>query len=435
MTGNHNQTAKHVLIVPSEEFQPAYAPLAGIFQLHQARILRQHGYRVGILSISQKYSVPMLLKAAIGTCIGVRHPRLRDATLTDVLKILYKKTFAQNEFVSIETRHGFPLACAEGLYIMPPLPHTNHTGWVRAGLAAYQAYVNRWGRPDLIHAHNCDPGGLLAHTIFRKHGIPYVITEHSSYYHRGLIPPGLYPKIRACLSSAREIAVVSPALRDELVRQLGPCAQRAHWIPNVVDSDFEDTPVLDSLASDADFAFLSVGSLIPLKGHADLLRAFANNFRGNSTVSLQIAGEGELRSALTGLAEELKVSRQVQFLGNLSRDETLRQMDKCNCLVLPSHYETFGVVLIEALTRGKPVVATRCGGPDCFVTRENGLLVPPCDIKGLGDAMDKMRTRITDYAAATIRSSALARFGREPFSQLLDEFYDRALATNNEMDT
>ena len=80
----------------------------------------------------------------------------------------------------------------------------------------------------------------------------------------------------------------------------------------------------------------------------------------------------------------------VEFLGSLNRSQVVSHMQQCDCFVLPSRYETFGVVYIEAMACGKPVIAVANGGPDDFVKGFNGMLIEPNDIAGLQHVLEQM---------------------------------------------
>ena len=100
-------------------------------------------------------------------------------------------------------------------------------------------------------------------------------------------------------------------------------------------------------------------------------------------------------------------------------------MWSANALVLPSEFETFGVVLIEALATGIPVIATRCGGPEEFVTPAEGVLINRGDETELTRAMISIRTRA--FRPQRLASSAAARFGYDVIARQLCEVYQRAV--------
>ena len=118
------------------------------------------------------------------------------------------------------------------------------------------------------------------------------------------------------------------------------------------------------------------------------------------------------------------MENQVTMLGYIDRMQVLKEMDSSNLVVLPSRYETFGVVLIEAVSRGKPVVATACGGPECIVNIDNGILVPKEDPVSLGNAMERLVNSIVDYDALKIRTDAISRFGKKAIKRQLSRVYN-----------
>jgi glycosyltransferase involved in cell wall biosynthesis len=95
--------------------------------------------------------------------------------------------------------------------------------------------------------------------------------------------------------------------------------------------------------------------------------------------------------------------------------------------VLSSIYETFGVVVVEALAAGRPVIATRCGGPECIIGEEDGLLVLPGDVNALADAMIKMRANIRKYKPDGLRARCRARFGENAVIKQLKSVYSGVL--------
>ncbi|MFN7976411.1 MAG: glycosyltransferase [Acidobacteriota bacterium] len=220
---------------------------------------------------------------------------------------------------------------------------------------------------------------------------------------------------------------MSPSLAALLTERHG---RRGAWtvIGNVVDEGFFQ-PGEPAPAPDGPFRFLAIGSLDENKAHADLLRAFARAFSGEAGTTLRIGGAGPQRTALEALAGALGVASRVSFLGTLSRDGVRAEMQRAGAVILPSRYETFGVVLIEALACGVPVVATRCGGPESIVTEQNGILVPARDPEALATALSRMRAEAGRHDRAAIRADCVARFGRAAFTSAAGALYERVLAT------
>lgn len=413
----------NILVIPSEEFQPPESHLAGIFQRHQCTAMHRAGWKVSVLSVRLQFSAVMILKALAMRLVGrVPGRGLEGYSTRGLLRLLKEKCWQPEESVTHEVIDGYPAVRISGLYLRRPSPENDHVSWVRAGKVGFAEFVRIHGKPDLIHVHNCNPAGLLARTIHEQTGIPYMITEHSSYYHRTLIPQRLLPRLRDAFASAKVISVVSPALGECLVRDVGPQVAKYRWIPNVVDPEFESLDAPQRCQS-AGFQLLSIGELIPLKGHRELISAFAKAFAGQPDVTLRIAGDGALDGELRSLIQSLQITGQVQLLGRLARNQVQEEIKACHCLVLPSHFETFGVVLIEALVQGRPVIASACGGPNCVVDESNGLLVPPKDISALATALTTMKQTEAKYDPASLQRDVLERFGRTRLLRDLDAAY------------
>jgi teichuronic acid biosynthesis glycosyltransferase TuaC len=417
----------HVLVIPSEEFQPPESHLAGIFQRHQCTAMHRAGWKVSVLSVRLQFSTIMILKAAAMRCLGrVPGRGLEGYSVYGLLRLLKEKWLQPAKSVTHEVVDGYPVVRINGLYVRRPSPKTDHLSWVRAGKVGYAEFVRTHGKPDLIHVHNCNPAGLLARSIHAQTGIPYMITEHSSYYHRKLVPERLLPLIRDAYSGAKVIGVVSPALGEHLIQDVGPQVEKYRWIPNVVDPEFESLEP-PRRSESAGFQLLSIGELIPLKGHRELITAFARAFAGQTDVTLRIAGDGILDSELRNLIQSESVTNQVRLLGKLTRAQVRDEIKACHCLVLPSHFETFGVVLIEALVQGRPVIASACGGPNCVIDDCNGLLVPPRSVDALATALKTMKQTHTEYGPASLQRDVLERFGRTRLLRELESAYHDCL--------
>ncbi|MEO7534702.1 MAG: glycosyltransferase, partial [Ferruginibacter sp.] len=173
----------HILIIPSEEFVPVYNKLDGIFQYHQASILKEAGYKVGALSVRLSFSVLMIFKGLLFKATGGKAGNATDNfSFPDLLKIGLNKFFNAHKFVTVEVIDGIPVCRVDGLYFRQPANNKNHFSWVKAGMTCFSEYLKQYGRPDIIHAHDAIYAGMLAAKIHEKFGLAYIITEHSSTY-------------------------------------------------------------------------------------------------------------------------------------------------------------------------------------------------------------------------------------------------------------
>lgn len=388
----------HILIIPSEHYVTQRFPLGAIFQYHQAQTLRETGIKTGVISAG---FIPF------GMMIMPYHylPFENDNGVNT-----YK--YYRRMFIPGRIAYGF-----FSMYL------------VRLYLLLFEKYIRVQGMPDIVHAHNCLYAGVVAAKIKRKFGIPFVITEHSSAYARGLISRRQSCLTQEVLKNADAKTVVSTKLGRLLENLFGADACPNYVIFNILDGRFEyDGDIAGNCNVETSlFIFLSMGSLDNIKNHSHLIAAFASKFKKKSFVKLKIVGSGPLRKNLEKQVKELDVEEQVIFTGLLDRESVFEEMQKCNVFVLPSKYETFGVVLVEALARGKPVIATKCGGPEDIVKNDNGILVSTDEVNELAEAMWNIYMNIEKYDAKIIREDCLSRFGKKAFLKRLKMIYSLIL--------
>ena len=370
----------HVLVIPS--WYPSHEhPTNGIFFRQQAHGLKARGFRVGVVAPVQF--------AARRLASELPHARR----------------------LSVRDDGGIPTYGCSTCGWFPLVRRANTWLWLRNGRRLFNRYIGERGLPDVVHAHVATQAGLLAAWIKQRFGIPYLLSEHTSLYLERRIAAWQVPRLRTAFAMAAARTVVSPQLGEAVESYLGDAARPWIWVPNLVDRRFYEAPLPDSRNRSDVFTFLHVASLDRIKRQEDLLRAFAQQFRGESTVQLRIGGDGPMRNRLRRLIGELGVNEQVRLLGTLSQDEVLGEMRRCDVFVLSSGFETFSIVLAEALACGKPVISTACGGPECVVTKANGMLVPVGDLDALGQAMIGMRRSRAGYDDQAIREDCIRRFG------------------------
>jgi glycosyltransferase involved in cell wall biosynthesis len=175
----------------------------------------------------------------------------------------------------------------------------------------------------------------------------------------------------------------------------------------------------------------------PLKGVSDLLKAAARFFgdlpeRDRPRVRFRIAGDGPLLAQHRREARELRLDSCVTWLGQLPRERVREEFARCDCFVLTSRHESFGIVFVEAGASGKPVIATRCGGPEAIVTPENGVLLGVGDLEGVAGALRVMFESGRNYDAEQIRRQTVERYGREAVVSRLEAVYRRVIGARRE---
>lgn len=283
----------------------------------------------------------------------------------------------------------------------------------RAARRLWQAVTADGWTPELVHGHF---GAALA-PIVRARGIPYVYTEHFSGRNR-LLPAAEAEALREEYAPVSCLLTVSSAMREKIRQNTGRIAR---VVPNIVDVDtFQPRP-----QPHEGFRLVTAANLLPIKGLDVLLEAFA--LSGREDGELCIFGQGPEGGALREKAGELGIAHRVCFRGACPRVELAEEYARSDCFVLSSRSETFGLACAEAMAAGLPVIATRCGGPEDFVDRENGLLVPVDDAPAMAAAIREMGERRGGFDPETMARRARERFSPAAVARELTEIYQSLL--------
>lgn len=294
-------------------------------------------------------------------------------------------------------------------------------------LALFEEYIKFHGTPDIIHVHSLLYAGVVAKKIKQEYGIPFVVTEHSSAFSRGLIKNSAIKILQTVVEEASSLLAVSERfthLLDNIFNT--PLAWK--YIPNTIPSIFENKLFEANNSYNEEFIFCSISYLVKNKKVDVLIRAFHQQFSKQKKIKLHIGGAGPQFLELTQLVLALGLTDQVVFLGQLSREEVLDTMINSQVYVLASGYETFGVVLIESMALGKPVIATRCGGPESIVNDGvNGLLVDVDDIDQLSNSLGYIYQQYNTFDAKTIQHGCLAKFSGKSVFKQLNKVYQEAI--------
>lgn len=245
---------------------------------------------------------------------------------------------------------------------------------------------------DLVHFHFSVPTGVLSLALPR--GTPYVCSLH------GIDVPGFgeeekllktlsAPLNRRVICGALAVFVPSNALKMALQRW-EPKANVV-VIPHGIDATLF-TP--KQIYSPTCRRLVSVARLTKWKGHADLINAFSLLQSQHQDITLDIYGDGEYRPQLEQLIRELKLSESVRLCGSISHCDLFKKMADYDLFVLPSTSEAFGLVFLEAMAFGLPVIAADAGGPgEIVLSGETGLL---CKVGDIIDLANKIEFFITN---------------------------------------
>ena len=270
------------------------------------------------------------------------------------------------------------------------------------------------------HAHSSFWGGISAAYISAKYNIPLVITEHSSLKYAKYVKKSYEKYIFDSYKAADCLITVGTGLKEEINSYVD---REIKVIPNMVDLNLfnMDMEHCDT-ANNNTFKFFSCAFLEEGKGMEYLIRAFARVFR-DEDVSLRIGGDGSTREFLENLSKELQIDKKITFLGALSREEVSKEMKKCDAFALPSEHETFGVVYIEALACGKPVIGAYNGGAEDIINEKNGIIALKNNVQDLGNSLKWIRNNYSDYDKLKIREEVVKKYSENVLIEKLKGVY------------
>lgn len=361
--------------MPTEQY-----PLNGIFEFDQAKALARSGAEVAMLVI-------------------------------DFRSGSYKRKYGFSEYETEGVR-VFELSLPLGLYrrALPMLRYLL--------IKVYKKAVKACGQPDIIHAQFYSIGAIAA-VLKKRYKVPFVITEHSSKLNTDLqnISQLDLNLAKSAYQCADKLIAVSHALAANLKNNF---QVEATVIPNIVDvSQFQ---YVERTPKD-DFTFISVGNLVKIKGFDQLLEAFAEAFKADNAVKLSIVGDGPELENLQNTVTRLNLNGKVSLLRTIGRNRIKSFYQEGDAFVLASNSETFGVVFIEAMATGLPVIATSCGGPNDIVTENAGYLIPVDDRQALVSALQAMRNNAYNFNSLEISRNCIEKYSPETVGRQIIEAY------------
>ncbi|BDT72842.1 D-inositol-3-phosphate glycosyltransferase [Comamonadaceae bacterium OS-4] len=393
----------HVLFIPS--WYPAQSDdIAGSFFREQALALQGHGMQIGVIT-----------------------PAFRSLTRWRAIRGGYG--------FDAENDNGLHTLRYHGVRAFSWSHAMNIRFWERTGLRAFDDYQRRVGRPDVLHVHAMIFGLAWAAAIHREHGIPFVVTEHSSEFVRSPVRIPLLNYLTNQVSQAHRAFAVSSSLGKVLDFQV-PLREGRTWevMPNMVSSRFglsTRNPFYQN-GRGAPLRLLSVGSMDNNKGVHHLLRAMFLAIGAGENCLLRVCGSGPQLAALKALRFELGLDNRVEFLGHCSREQVSEEMLNATALVVSSSNETFGVVVVEALLSGRPVLSTRCGGPeDIIVEGRDGYLVDKDSPAALSAGLRRLASELDHFDPQDIRQRCIERFSDSAFASRHAQVYSAIMASTS----
>ncbi|HWV56770.1 MAG TPA: N-acetyl-alpha-D-glucosaminyl L-malate synthase BshA, partial [Longimicrobiales bacterium] len=312
---------------------------------------------------------------------------------------------------------------------VPNYPLMDHPPYSLALSVAMHNAAVRHGL-DILHVHYAIPhatSAWIAREMLGNRGVKVITTLHGTDITLVGQDPSFYPITRFSILKSDGLTAVSEYLRRETIQHFDVPEDAVRVIPNFVDLQHYrrdgETCRRSTFASPDEKIIMHISNFRPVKRVDNVVRVFAG-IRGRLPAKLLLVGDGPERGRVQRTAEELNVLEDVIFLG---KQESVAEILACaDLFLLPSQSEAFGLVALEAMACGVPVVASRVGGiPDVVPQGTAGFLLPPDDVEGMADAgasllLDPQRWREASVAART----AAERFDANRVVPMYEQYYE-----------
>ncbi len=299
--------------------------------------------------------------------------------------------------------------------------------YVRSQFKAFKEINSLFGLPKITHIHVLTRTSALAWSLFRKHHIPYVISEHWSGYfpengdYKGLVKKWITQKI---VKNSAGVTTVSEYLKQAMLNH--GLTNQYEIIPNVADTDvfqLKEKPKQQIKK----ILHVSGMSKIPKNVHS-LIQVCHELTSERSDFELHMIGDGPEMSQRKKEALDLGLlDKQIFFYGDVPMDQVAKHMQESDFLVLCSIYENQPCVLIESISTGTPIIAPIIGGiPEHFTN--NGVLIPKDNNHALKEAILKMLDESSNFDASALRSYAIKNFSHEVVGKQFSTYYQKILS-------
>lgn len=260
--------------------------------------------------------------------------------------------------------------------------------------------------PDIIHVHFSSYYSWIISSICYKQSIPYIITEHASFFEERINHIYFGPRMKKALLNANHIITVSPYLKNIIKRYI---PKRISIIPNVINTDKFSIQNQNSIEGKTP-KMISIGKLDmnDKKGYELLLNSLNKLQMAGERFQCEIIGNGPYKEYLEEMIERYKLYN-VKLIGDVENDLLPLKFAEADFFVSSSKLETFGVVIIEAMSCGLPIVATRSGGPEGYISEEIGILAEQ-NVDSLSEKLSIMIHKFNSYDPLLIREKVVNNF-------------------------
>ncbi len=288
----------------------------------------------------------------------------------------------------------------------------------------YKRVVSEHGTPDIIYSQfffNTIAGVQLK----EKYRVPVVAIEHLARFNESKLTKETEEGATYAFAGADSLIAVSDSLARNLEKRFH---KKCFVVHNMFGKEFDTNAVGNkNVIQSKQLVFCSAASLVYRKGFDILINAFVKLNLPKESWKLNIIGWGEEKERLENLVKDNHLQNNICFLGKRNKDQIVNELRKSNVFALASRSETFGIVYIEAMSQGLPVIGTVCGGPEEFVNEKNGILVPADDVDATASAIKRMIETYSQYDRNQIAEDCKKRFSPEAIAGKLTDVFETVL--------
>lgn len=290
----------------------------------------------------------------------------------------------------------------------------------------FAAAEKDYGKMNVMHAHVSYPAGFAAMKLKEKHKLPYILSEHMGPFPFGrfIINGKISHKISEPLNEA-DIVTAPSNYQSEKIYSSG--FKKPVVIPNMFNEKLFFPA--GSKSDKERLQFLTLAAFKEEKGIYELLDGILKSDAGKNGCEFIIAGSGELENHIRQFILENDMTGYLKLIISPDRNEVVNLFRNCDVFILPSRLESFGIVYIEALGCGKPVIATDCGGPADFVNSGNGLLIQKENPDLTAEAINYMKDNFSQFDPVRIREYAVNKFSSKAVCGELISLYQKIAGT------
>lgn len=389
------------VLVLSHMYPRTHYPGGGIFVHEQVDALRRGGIDARVLSGDPFWILTLKPKLVLGALRAYQRETSQWSAWNDV-PVMF-----------------FPYLC--GHFFRP----TMHALTYAHGLRRVLAQVRQDFPFDVVHAHTSFLDGTAALSAARLAKKPFLITEHTGPF--SILTRNAFMRwtTRRAVEAADLVLAVSGSLRDDMRRHLALPEQPIDVLTNGVDIEtFNPGSALPRRCRSGKIRALWIGHFSPIKRVDRLVDAFSAVAARIPQLELTFLGHGdEGKAEVVATLEQRGLLGRAQFLPPRDRPGVCATMREHDFLVISSEKETFGLVALEALAAGVPVLSTACGGPQETVSDASLGVIVSNDTQGLTEGLLTMVERLKSYDPAHLHEHARSLFSWNAVAARLSDIY------------